>query len=90
MAMDTAQENPAVDSYAEPNRAKFDTMPLVQDDTTVEPNQVTRADGVNNPMPAVNLRRAQTAGSSTAVAAEQNALIAATGSPTKMTDEGGY
>ena len=73
-------------------RPKFDNMPSVQDDTTVEQNQTTRSELVNNPapIPAINLRTggsmAQRAASSTAMAAAMNPPISATGSPTYVTN----
>ena len=73
-------------------RPKFDNMPSVQDDTTVEPNQLTRSEQINNPapIPAVNLRTggsmAQRAASSTAMAAAMSPPVNPAGSPNAVTN----
>jgi len=68
---------------------KFDTFP--QDDTTVEQNQVTRSEGINNPapVPAINLRNGQQASSSTATAVERKPQVNKSGSPTAVVNEMG-
>jgi len=68
---------------------KFDTFP--QDDTTVEQNQVTRSEGINNPepVPAINLRTGQQASSSTATAVEQKPQVIKAGSPTSVVNTKG-